>query len=598
MSRRRMLTTIGTAVICCLGVGAPAVALPGSTHLVGRGARSLESVQSLKVTKRTASSVSLSWKNPSSAKFAGTIVRYAKGSKAPATPKKGHLVAKVHKPAHTVTAKGLARSTKYSFAVFAYTTTGKYGRVAKITATTTSGFLTGVKTVVTNSNDSCALFNSGKVDCWGYNVSDNLGSGVASEFLYKPVPVKAIGGHGVLTGVKSIATDGGGFCGVLKSNAVDCWGDNSDGDLGNASPIQPAYPVAAKGIGGSGKLTGVASVVGGAFSYCAVLKAGGVDCWGNNSYGQLGTGSTATFSNKVEAVKRVGGSGTLSGVASVVGNGNGMCALLTSSAVDCWGRNPLGTSDDSSDTPVKVEGVGGTGTLSGVAKLSAEGGVICAVLTSDGVDCWGFGPLGAGASTSASDAPVQVEGVGGTGFLSGVADVVGDSGTACALLKSRQVDCWGDGQVGQLGLKTLPVTAENYPEPVAGAGGTGNLSGVTHLATTGLGFCAVLTSGRVDCWGENTGAQLGDGEITGPDSCDNTACSKTPAAVVSTNGKGSLRGVASLVADAVDKVGGLGYYAVTASGGVDYWGAGTNAEGLFSKDPFQDSKKYSVPAQA
>jgi alpha-tubulin suppressor-like RCC1 family protein len=601
MSRRRAFITIGTALVCYLGVAAPAIAQSAPAHPAAGATSSLKPVHSLKVINRTSSSISLSWKNPSSPSYAGAIVRYAKGSKAPATAKKGHLVAKVRKPAHKVTAKGLARSTKYSFAVFAYTKAGKYAKIAKITATTTSGFLTGVKTVVTNSNDACALFTSGKVDCWGYNDSDNLGSGVASSFVLKPVPVKAIGGHGVLTGVRSIATDGGGFCGLLKSSALDCWGDNSDGDLGNAGTSQPVYPVAVKGIGGHGKLTGVAGVIGGYFSYCALLKSGRVDCWGSNyqQSGQLGTGTTATSNNEVEAVKGVGGSGNLSKVSSVIGNNEEMCALLTSSAVDCWGNGPLG--DDSvnpSNFPVKVLEVGGSEPLTGVAKVRAMGNTICAVLTSGRVDCWGLSALGAGSGALPTDHPVAVEGVSGTGLLSGVADVVGDGQTTCALLTSGRVDCWGDDNVGQLGVKPLVTSDEaTVPVQVMSANGAGLLAGVVHLSTSAASFCAVLSSKHVDCWGENNGAELGNGGVSGPDLCAN-ACGILPAPVVSITGKGSIAGIATLVPDSIDKVGGLGYYAITATGGVDYWGAGTNEQGLFGKDKFGDSNKYSVPARA
>ena len=228
-------------------------------------------------------------------------------------------------------------------------------------------------------------------------------------------------------------------------------------------------------------LGGVVSVVGdNGGSYCGLLSSGGVDCWGYGADGELGNGvfysNSLTGSPTPVQVEGVGGTGTLSGVASLVGGDNNpgvsssssFCALLTSGGVDCWGYGSYGElgngAASSSATPVQVEGVGGTGTLSGVASLTSSPGSICALLTSGGVDCWGYGPDGelGNSGTSNSATPVQVEAVGGTGTLSGVSSVVG-SGVVegypsiseqpgyCALVASGGVDCWGNGAEGQLG---------------------------------------------------------------------------------------------------------------------------------------------------
>ncbi len=116
-----------------------------------------------------------------------------------------------------------------------------------------------------------------------------------------------------------------------------------------------------------------------------------------------------------------------------------------------------------------VEGVGGTGTLTGVTSLISGGsyGSYCALLTSGGVDCWGygqFGELGNGTfyenGHEGKATPVAVEGVGGAGTLTGVTNITSDqNGTYCALLTSGGVDCWGYGYDGELGDGTLAVTA-------------------------------------------------------------------------------------------------------------------------------------------
>ena len=223
----------------------------------------------------------------------------------------------------------------------------------------------------------------------------------------------------------------------------------------------------------------------------------------------IGAGGTADEAKQtimVSVAPGAGGLSPLSGVEAVVGDGSGFtfCALLTSGEVDCWGDGSdgqlgNGAIDTGSATPVQVEGLGGTGTLSGVASLTGDNETFCALLASGGIDCWGAGidgELGNGSFTP-SATPVQVEGVGGTGALSSVASLTGTDGTLCALLTSGKVDCWGDGFFGQLGngvFYTKPDLGSATPVHVEGVGGTGTLGGVTSL--TGVPICLRRTHFR------------------------------------------------------------------------------------------------------
>ncbi len=434
---------------------------------------------------------------------------------------------------------------------------------------------------------SCALLTSGRVDCWGAGFFGQLGNGTFYRTGHTanptPVQVKGVGGTGTLSGVSSLTGDWtDSTCAVLDSSGVDCWGFGDEGQLGNGTFNVSAIPVRVEGVGGTGTLTGVARLVtdrGG--TYCALLDSSGVDCWGSGGSGALGNGTFSSSATPIP-VEGVGGTGTLTGVASLASDGgSSYCALLESGAVDCWGWGDDGelgngtfstaANNHGSATPVQVEGVGGTGTLTGVRSLASDGSGFCAILASGGADCWGFGiggELGNGTfyprtGNDGSATPVQVEGVGGTGTLTGVRSLLSGTTGYCAILGSSGVDCWGDNFDGGLGNGTFSSSAT--PVQVEGVNGTGKLAGVRSLASVPDGVCAVLGSGGVDCWGLGHDGQLGNGRF--PNGNDNYG-SDTPVQVK----RGHLTGVASVTGEE------LTYCAVLDSGGVKCWGWGKEGE--------------------
>ncbi|MEX0649643.1 MAG: hypothetical protein WD200_01415, partial [Candidatus Andersenbacteria bacterium] len=239
-------------------------------------------------------------------------------------------------------------------------------------------------------------------------------------------------GMGALLGEISAVSAGPSSSCALKSDGsrVYCWGSNTNGTLGDGSNVNRTFPVEVLGVGGTGYLSDISAIsVGNAGQACALKSDGSrVYCWGGNSSGQLGDGSTNNSAFPVE-VLGVGGSGNLSGI-SMIEAGGSTCALKSDgSRVYCWGAGGSGQRGDGGTTatqssPVEVLGVGGSGNLSGISAVSAGSTHTCA-LKSDGsrVYCWGAaasGRLGNGATTPNQTSPVEVLGVGGSGNLSGI----------------------------------------------------------------------------------------------------------------------------------------------------------------------------------
>jgi alpha-tubulin suppressor-like RCC1 family protein len=241
----------------------------------------------------------------------------------------------------------------------------------------------------------------------------------------------------------------------------------------------------------------------GGYDYaCAIESGGEVACYGDDTWGQLGNGSTSASSvpGLIPSLE--------SGVTSLsAGSGDrpSVCSVV-SGAVKCWGSNGgalgNGTTATTSGTPVPVTGFSGTVTSVSVGG-DASSGFACALISGGAVQCWGYnasGQLGNG-STTTSAIPVTV-----SGLTDAVAVSAGYDG-ACALTSAGAVMCWGANSVGQLGNGT--TTSSSVPVQV-----TGLTSGVTAISTAANSACAVTSGGAAQCWGSNNTGQLGNGSTT------------------------------------------------------------------------------------
>jgi alpha-tubulin suppressor-like RCC1 family protein len=453
-------------------------------------------------------------------------------------------------------------------------TTTNSSTPVQVSAVGGTGALSEGVAIATGDYHTCVLISGGMVDCWGNNFYGELGNGTTTNSS-TPVQVSGVGGAGLLSGVAAIAA-GSGYdhvCVQLSGGTVNCWGYNVDGELGNGATTNSDTPVQVIGVGGTGVLGGVTTIAANDYHICALISGGTVDCWGSNSNGELGNGTTTGSSSPVIVVAGNGGTG-LPGLGSlslgVNSTSESHCLLVSNGTADCWGANNNGElgngTTTSSSTPVPVSGAGGTGVLSGVTAIAPGGPGLsqtCALLSGGTVDCWGdnsVGELGNGGTTSSST-PVPVSGLGGSGVLGGVIAISAGDFFACALISGGTVDCWGDNNNGELGNGT--TTNSSVPIQVSGLGGTGVLSGVTAIGAGIYNVCVLLSSGTVDCWGDNTFGALGNG---------GTTSSSRPVQVSGVGGSGILNGATAIA------VGGNDHVCALVSGGtVDCWG--NNADG-------------------
>jgi alpha-tubulin suppressor-like RCC1 family protein len=368
-------------------------------------------------------------------------------------------------------------------------------KCALIDALSRAGTATSpVASVAGGVEHTCARRASGALYCWGDDSSGELGDGKPNFRQTTPVPVTSI------ANASSVATGAFHTCVVTSGGGVSCWGFSSFGQLGSAVPVgtQQTTPVAVPG------LSGVTAVAAGSEHTCALLSNGTVSCWGANSFGQLGDGTT-TFRSTPQVIAG------LTGV-TALGSGAGYhhtCVVRTGGNIRCWGSNAdgelgTGTASPQQTTPVSVVGVTGA-----VAVATGGGGGrehTCALLSGGTVSCWGsnvFGELGIGnVSTDPRPNPTAVPG------LTGVTGIACGESSSCALLGNGTMRCWGNNADAQLGNGDTSGAIQTSPVAV---------TGLTNVVGIGLGFrhgCAVRSDGRLWCWGGNFAGSVGDGTST------------------------------------------------------------------------------------
>jgi alpha-tubulin suppressor-like RCC1 family protein len=207
------------------------------------------------------------------------------------------------------------------------------------------GFLTGVVDVTGALEATCALKTDGTVWCWGRNDKGQLGDGTSTDRTY-PVQVVGSGGTGTLTGVSRVGAGDKHVCARKTDQTMWCWGQNADGQLGDSTSTDRSSPVQVKGAGGTGTLTSVILIFTGSGQHtCAVRTDMTMWCWGRNNNGQLGDNTTTDRAFPVQVVGP-GGSGTLAATELASAGGEHTCAVANDDATRCWGRNDRGQLGD------------------------------------------------------------------------------------------------------------------------------------------------------------------------------------------------------------------------------------------------------------
>ncbi|MEI8240986.1 MAG: DUF4082 domain-containing protein, partial [Actinomycetota bacterium] len=305
------------------------------------------------------------------------------------------------------------------------------------------GLSGSVQAIAAGSDTTCALTTAGGAKCWGNRVGD----GSANNFSTSAVDVL-----GMTSGVRQIDIGGGFTCFVTTSSDVQCLGENGWAQLGDGT--QTGTSTISTPI--QGLASNVHSIATMGQATCALMLDTTVKCWGYGGYGQLGDGTFGIDSNNPYVLTPT----TVTGLSSVVALAGGdahMCALTSAGAVKCWGYDGFGQlgdgSTNNSAVPVDVVGL-----QSGVRTITAGGFGMCALLYSNDVKCWGRNSeafLGLGSTSGPVYTPTTVPGLSGT-----ITAVTAGFYNACALNSIGELRCWG--YLAAVAMTPSPTLVSNF----------------------------------------------------------------------------------------------------------------------------------------
>ena len=353
---------------------------------------------------------------------------------------------------------------------------------------------------------TCAITSRGAAYCWGYNDDGQLGDGTTtSSNANGPQPV--IGGLRFV----SISAGDGHTCGLTARRVAYCWGENSDGQLGDGTTTDSDENGPQPVIGG---LTFTRIIAADDYT-CGLTSRGEAYCWGDNSSnGELGDGTT-TDSDENGPQPVIGGLKFV----SLSAQEDFTCGLTTRGAAYCWGRNDYDGSSQLADGTLTNSGVNGPQAVIGghrfqALQVGSDGA--CGLTTRGQTYCWGEGEDGVRGDGVTADwgtnPPVQI--IGGIRFAS--FPVVSGEDHRCALTARGEAYCWGSNYSGQIGDGSGTGAATSELLAMGPRRVIGGLR-FTSISVSEDRSCALTSRGAAYCWGDNDYGQLGDGTTTDSD---------------------------------------------------------------------------------
>jgi alpha-tubulin suppressor-like RCC1 family protein len=354
-------------------------------------------------------------------------------------------------------------------------------------------------TLAVGGAHACRIREDGAVECWGRNHRGQLGDEAVS---LRASPTRVTG----VTRATSVAAGDAHTCAIADGTIV-CWGANDArqvagrADVAEVAGVTNVFP---RGISPVGLALAAGAAHTCAMTADGVLPTTSIRCWGSNTHAQVGV-AASTRSDVVTLSDT-----NLRETVDLAAGASHTCALLSTGHVRCWGSRQYGqlgdgVTDSAMPSPASQRVLRAPGVaLTNVTAIRAAGDTSCA-LTAEGVWCWGRNHLGqlanaVGLATTHSAIAVLLPATAGATRIA-----MGARGGCAAF--ATGVRCWGASEYGLAGLSRRAVGAGLVTTPRTIEATTG----ATALAV-GDTFACMTRSGLTACWGSNVQGQLGNGD--------------------------------------------------------------------------------------
>jgi Regulator of chromosome condensation (RCC1) repeat len=346
----------------------------------------------------------------------------------------------------------------------------------------TANFVGNVVSTYLNGSALAIIYDDGSLRAAGMLPSKSSSS-LRNAASFGAVP-------GASNVAQIVATETGAACALLETGAVQCMGTNASGELGNGTTTSSTTFAAVPGM------TDVVELTAGSGDICARKTDQSIWCWGHNERGQTGAGAGAAVTVPAHVADGI----------SVVAGAFHTCSVSAAGQVFCWGANDvfqLGAGV-SGDSPVPQAVIfPSQAPLVGITQLALGASHSCALQASGMIWCWGDpdeGQLGNG----------TIIGGRSPGLVANISDatqIATDDFSTCAL-SAGIVLCWGDDSRGELGDGDASMSTGRNLSPSA----VPNLPESTSIVAGGESICAMTRSMTLECWGDGTSGQFGDGK--------------------------------------------------------------------------------------
>lgn len=435
---------------------------------------------------------------------------------------------------------------------------------------TTSGLSGKTPTKIGAGQDHGCVIANGELLCWGNGTGGVLADGNINIHAVSYATLSANSTIGATDGTyaahSSIDVGTNFACGLVNGH-VYCWGENGSGQLGMGNTTDLSQPRAVPSLYNS-----VATKVSTGANHTCAIVYGQLYCWGDNSFGQLGIGSTGGIQNTPQLI---GGLLANKRVTDVSTGANSTCAVANGQAY-CWGSNGngqvgIGSTAGPQNTPQLVNGHGALTAAMDTTAVTVGTSYACAIANADAY-CWGLntnGQLGDGTLVQKTSPVLLSTGTAGlpagpNGTRPMVSALSAGSDFTCGIFNGT-ASCWGDNTNGQTGQATI---VGNTTKPTALSGAAGGYY-ATAVSAGGSHACAILDgnlsakagNGNLYCWGSAANGRLGN----------NTTSPNISTATLINGGDAASRSTTNIAA-------GMNSTCSISNGDILCWGAGANGE--------------------